>query len=202
MEKLKNKKAIIALAIIAFIGIIGGAFAYFTSSQTFANLFKAKTYHSTFEEKFESPDNWVPGVSVPKEITASNTGDIDLAVRVSYTEEWVSANKTKLSGTQGTNKAAIINLANTGDWKKVGDYYVYNKKLLPGNKTSTFLDSVKFNEEITADIKCETVGGTKTCTSTGDGYDGATYTLTLTIETIQFDAAESQWGLTNFTWVS
>ena len=40
-------------------------------------------------------------------------------------------------------------------------------------------------------------GKTKTCTSTGDGYDGATYTLTITIETIQFDAYKEAWN-TNY----
>lgn len=201
MKNIKNKKALIALTILVFVGIIGGTFAFFTSTQTFDNLFRTKTFSTKFEEKFESPDNWVPGVTTKKEIIASNEGDVEVAVRVSYTEKWVSANGNTLSGTQGTNRAAILNFANTSDWVKVGDYYIYNKKLSSGEKTTTFLESVTFNEEITADVSCTTEGSIKKCVSTGDGYDGATYTLSLTIETIQFDAVESQWNLTNFNWV-
>lgn len=201
MKSVKNKKTLIALAVLVFIGIIGGTFAFFTSTQTFDNLFKAKTFSTKFEEKFESPDNWVPGVTTDKEIFATNTGEVEVAVRVSYTERWVSANGNTLSGTQDSNRAAILNFANTNDWVKVGDYYVYNKKLLPNQKTTSFLESVTFNEEITADVSCTTEDSVKTCTSTGNGYDGASYTLTLTIETVQFDAVEKQWNLSNFNWV-
>ena len=36
-------------------------------------------------------------------------------------------------------------------------------------------------------------GKTITYTSTGDGYDNATYTLTVKIDTIQYDQAENVW---------
>ena len=36
-------------------------------------------------------------------------------------------------------------------------------------------------------------GKTITFTSTGDGYDNATYTLTITIDTIQYDQANNVW---------
>ena len=200
MKKVKGKGALIALLALVLVGVIGGAFAFYTSTASFDNIFKTKPFSAKFEEKFESPENWVPGTTTNKEVFATNTGEVDVAVRVSYTEEWVSANGTALSGIQGENNAAIINFANTNDWKKVGDYYVYNKKLTAGQKTSSFIESVTFNEAITADYTCETTGNTKTCISTGNGYDGAIYTLTVKVDVIQYDAAESQWNLTDFEW--
>ena len=50
-----------------------------------------------------------------------------------------------------------------------------------------------------AGIVCtETTNGntvTETCTS-GNGYAGATYTLNVTVETIQADAATTEWNYT------
>ena len=50
---------------------------------------------------------------------------------------------------QGNNRAAIINWANTSDWTTVTEngveYKYYNYKLAPGEVTSTLLDSVTFN---------------------------------------------------------
>ncbi len=202
MKKLKEKKSIVALLALVLVGAIGGVFAFYTSTASFDNIFKSKPFSAKFEEVFESPESWIPGATTDKEVYATNNGEVDVAVRVSYTEKWVSANGTTLSGVQDENQAAIINFANTSDWIKVGNYYVYNKKLTAGETTTSFIDSVTFNEEITADYVCTTEGNTKTCTSTGNGYDGATYTLTVNIDVIQFDAAESQWNLNNFTWAA
>lgn len=201
-SKLRNKRVILALLVLFCVGMIGGGFAYFTTTTTFDNMFQVKTYNTKFEEKFESPDNWAPGSTISKEIIAINVGSVDVAVRVSYKEEWVSASGKKLDGFQDGNKAAILNLSNTADWTKYGDYYVYNKKLVPNQKTNSFLESVTFNKDIENDSICETIDGIKNCTSTGNGYDGATYTLTLTIETIQFDVAEKQWNLEGFNWTN
>ncbi len=200
MKKKNNKSIVAIIAVLAILAVVGGTLAYYTSSQSFDNIFRTKPYSTKFEEVFESPNDWTPGTTTSKEVFATNTGEVDVAVRVSFTEEWVSANGTTLSGTQGANKAAIINLANTSDWTKVGDYYVYNRKLTNGQRTSSFLESVTFNENITADVTCTEVGTTKNCVSSGNGYDGATYTLRVTIETIQYDAAADTWGLNSFTW--
>ena len=200
MKKKNNKSIVAIIAVLAILAVVGGTLAYYTSSQSFDNIFRTKPYSTKFEEVFESPNDWTPGTTTSKEVFATNTGEVDVAVRVSFTEEWVSANGTTLSGTQGANKAAIINLANTSDWTKVGDYYVYNRKLTNGQRTSSFLESVTFNENITADVTCTEVGTTKNFVSSGNGYDGATYTLRVTIETIQYDAAADTWGLNNFTW--
>lgn len=195
---MKNKKILIAVAIIAIMGLIGGTYAYFTDNVEVENEFRTKPYGTQITEEFTSPDNWLPGDVTPKTVIVKNTGEVDAAVRVSYTEKWVSANNAVLSGTQTINgvnvRAAIINFANEDDWDKEGDYYYYNKKLTSGASTNSFISSVKFNPQITNDTSCVTEGDVTTCTSTGNGYDGATYTLTINVETVQFNAYKTVWN--------
>ncbi len=195
MKEVKNKKSLIALAVIAIVGVIGGTFAYYTSSASFDNIFKTKPYSTEFSEEFTSPKDWTPGTTTTKKVFAKNTGDVDVAVRVSYTEKWESANGTTIANTQNDVSAAVINFANTADWKKVDNHYYYTKKLAKDESTSSFIESVTFNPDVEASVNCVTEGNKKTCTSTGEGYDGATYTLTVNIETLQFDAVEAEWGL-------
>jgi len=197
---MKNKVALIAIGVIGIIGVIGGAFAYFTDTVEVKNEFQTKPYGSQVTEEFTSPENWLPGDTTPKTVVVKNTGEVDEAVRVSYTEKWESANGNTLSGTQtigGTSvRAAIINFDNAADWTKVGDYYYYNKKLVSGRSTSSFIKSVTFNSQITADTSCTTVNNVTKCESTGNGYDGAKYTLTINVETVQFNVYKNIWNTT------
>ena len=62
--KNRKKKSIIALLVIALLGFIGGTFAYFTSSDTFSNIFSTKPYRMEVVETFESPNNWTPGTTI------------------------------------------------------------------------------------------------------------------------------------------
>ena len=97
------------------------------------------------------------------------------------------------------NQVSIINFGK--NWTKSNDgYYYYGSKenktvLEPTSISTSFINSVKFNEKVNASLK-ESVsedGKTITYTSTGDGYDNATYTLMVKIETVQHDAANSFW---------
>ena len=195
---MKDKKPLIAIVTILIIGVIGGTFAYFTDNISVKNEFQTKPYGTQVIEEFTSPDNWLPGSETPKTVVVKNTGEVDEAVRVNYTEKWVSKNGTVLSGIKNINgvdvKAAIINFDNTNDWNKVGDYYYYNKKLASGDATTSFIKSVTFNPLITDDTLCTTEGNVTTCTSTGNGYDGAKYTLTINVDTVQFNAYKSVWN--------
>lgn len=162
MKEVKNKKSLIALAVIAIVGVIGGTFAYYTSTASFDNIFKTKPYSTEFTEEFESPEDWTPGTTTSKKVFAKNTGDVDVAVRASYTEKWVNANGNTIENTQGDVSAAVINFANTADWKKEGNYYYYTKKLTKGETTSSFIESVTFNSDVEASVNCVTEGNKKT----------------------------------------
>lgn len=198
---MQNKKNLIALLLVALLGVVGGTFAYYTSSAEFKNEFQTGTYNVKFQEQFVSPDNWTPGTETEKKVSVTNTGGIDVVARAKFTESWLANDKTTaLTGVRTVEeteyKAALFDIGT--DWVKATDGYYYYTKVLKSNETSQdFISSVTFNEEFPIteeDVKCtETTSATglteKNCTSLTTGYAGATYTLTINVETIQADAA-------------
>lgn len=213
-KKTSNKKTIIAIILLAVIGIVGGTLAYFTSQAQFTNVFRTKPYSTELTEEFDAPENWLPGEETSKKVYVTNKGDVPVAVRISYTEEWIGADgttKVNLEQTKedGTKiRAAIINFTNTDDWVEHTEsdgntYYYYNKAVTKDEQTSLFIDKVTFNKDIDIKYNCENTTTTnaegktitsQTCKSTDDTYAGATYTLTIKIETVQFDAFKPYWN--------
>jgi len=241
MKKNNKKMPIIAITALAIIGIVGGTIAYFTSESIFPNIFKTKKVEMEYTEEFTPPDptdpnspEWKPNATIDKVVEVKNTSDIPLAVRISYTEEWVAADGTKLPNTfekeGATQRVVILNGIDTTKWIKVGTednvkgepvntWYYYNK-VIKKNETAKFMDYVTFNpkvdieydEEITYTYTDNTTSTgltpeegktvkktTKKYTSKENGYAGATYTLTITIQTVQYDAYEAHWGVTKDT---
>ncbi len=223
MKKIKNKKSLVALVLVAVLGIVGATMAYFTSTDTFENVFGTKSYSMEVVETFESPDDWVPGTTTSKTVVATNKGDVEAAVRVSYTEKWEDAGGASLPLKDGSNNvAAIINFASdlNTKWTKSTeggkDYYYYKTKLAKNASTSSLIESVTFNPNVsigtsdtcTYTLTDNTTTTTKptdmttvtsvTCRTTTNGYAGGTYTLTITVETVQFDQYKTAWG-TNVT---
>ena len=190
MKKKRTLLAIFALILVAF---IGATIAYFQSSASFDNIFNTGTYKVVTTEVFESPDNWKPGEEIPKTITTKNEGTIDSAVRVSYTEKWEDSEGNDITS-QVASGTAIINLDNTNDWTKEGNYYYYNYILKPNETTSSFMKSVTLNPDLNG-VECTTSqdGLTKTCESSNPAL-GAKYILTLTKETVQADKYKDVWN--------
>ena len=201
-EKMKknNKKKLLVFLGISVFTVLGGTLAYFTTSTAFRNIFNTAKYETKIVESFVSPDNWTPGTITQKEIKVTNDGTIDMAVRASYTEKWISKNGKELSLKDADgNVASIINF-NSGWTKNADGYYYYGSKenltkLSPKATANSFISGVTFNENIKATLSMteSADGKTITYTSTGDGYDNATYTLTVKIDTIQYDQAENVW---------
>ena len=220
---MKQKKTIMILILVLFIGIIGLTVAYFANSTDIDNIFLTKPYGTTVEETFTSPSNWLPGDEITKEITATNTGEIDQAVRIKLTESWIPFNSNSTlngwihqDGTKSTHtsnedlendeRVALINFDNLSDWTKVGDYYYYKYKLRPNESTSSLIKSVTFNPNTKLDDTCTSTqtatGQTITCNSSGSDYDHATYTLTFDIETVQYNKYNEAWNLNNTVAIS
>ena len=191
--------------LVLTIGIVGLTIAYFSNTSSITNIFSTNPYGTTVTEEFVSPSNWTPGTSTDKTLTVTNSGNVDEAVRVSFVETWTSANSNvegDLPLSQNNNAAAFINWTNTDDWTTVTEnnktYKYYNYKLSPNEETSELLDKVTFNPLITNSSTCEEAesNGVKTitCNSSGNGYDGATYKLVFTIETVQYNKYIEAWG--------
>lgn len=196
-KRRKNKKKIALLSGIGTLTVIGSTLAYFTTSDNIINNFKSLKYQTTIKEEFESPDSWVPGDTVDMNVRVTNNGDIPLAARIRYEEKWTNANKENMSLYDfNGNQAAIINF-NNSDWIKNEDgYYYYGSKenkaaISPNEISSNFINSVTFNENIKASLSQTSTDNGKTIIyeSNGFGYDNATYTLTIYIDTIQYSAS-------------
>lgn len=197
----KSNKPLIAGILLAVVGIIGGTFAYFTSTDTFTNVFSTKPYVMEVTEVFESPTDWTPGTATSKTVIATNKSEIPSAVRVKLTESWVDARNQALPLKDSNDvPAAIINFASdlSEKWLKDGDYYYYKTALSQNQSTSSLLESVTFNPAvaITADDDCVTddTTHTTTCTTTTSGYAGGTYTLVVDVETVQYDQYRTAWS--------
>ena len=211
---MNSKRTIMILILVLTIGIVGLTIAYFSNSSTVNNIFTTQPYGTTVTETFTSPSNWLPGTTTDKTVVATNTGNVDEAVRISLSENWTTANHNTLNGwitSSGTKsshlpenepstdeRVAIINFDNASDWTYNNGYYYYNYKLSPNESTSSLIKSVTFNEKTKLDDTCvETptaTGRTITCNSSGDDYDDATYTLTFNIETVQYNKYTEAWG--------
>lgn len=189
-----KKKKIILLIIVL---VIGFTYVMFNASSILLQVFEKSKYQTEVIDNYINADNWLPGNTIEKEIYVKNKGDVDVAVRVFFEEEWISKNGKKLSGFQNDNKAALINLANPDDWIKIGDYYYYRHKLKVNEETSNFIDSVTFNVKIEAESGCikQYEGNIiKTiCSSSNNGYAGAKYKLSVTVDTIQYDLYKDVW---------
>jgi len=202
---MKKKKSLVALFLVAIIGVIGGTFAYFTSDDTFANIFRTKAYNVEVKEVFTSPSDWTPGTTTSKTVTAKNKGDVDAAVRIWYEESWVDSNNHELSLTDNSDRpAAIINFADNfaTNWTTSTEggrtYYYYKTKLAKNQTTAALINSVTFNPNVTIGVthECDntTVAGEETCTTVSNGYGGGTYTLTLHVQTAQYDQYQAIWN--------
>ena len=194
----KINKSLIVLLLVLCVGLVGITIAYFSNQTTLENEFTTKEYGTSYEEEFVSPANWLPGDTTEKTVIATNTGQVDEAVRIKISEKWISHNGQELSLDKDGVTAVLINLDNSREWIKDGDYYYYKYKIAPNESTSSFIKSVTFNPDITLDNTCskiQTSTGTKvTCSSSGNDYDNATYTLTINIETVQYNQYKQAWN--------
>lgn len=91
---MKNKK-VYGLVGVAALAAVGGTFAYYSAEQTFSNPFKTTYYSTQATEKFNpTGDNktWKPGAKIDKDVTATNTGEGEVWVRVKFDEVWRRGN--------------------------------------------------------------------------------------------------------------
>ena len=188
--KVKNKKSLIAIIIVPLL-VIGITFAYFTTTSIYDNLFGVVDYNVITQEVFESPDDWAPGDTIPRSLTAKNDGGVAAAVRVKYTEVWKDENNQAISNVP--NDAVIINFTTPSDWTKYGDYYYYNYSLNPNAITSSLITGVTLNPNLDTP-NCVEANGVESCTSDVQGLEGDKYYLTFTIETVQYDKYQSVWN--------
>ena len=189
-----KKKSIFIFLIIFIICLIGLTFSFFMNSTKVVNDFYTGNYSIILEENFQGPSNWKPGNTIDKSVYVTNNSDTDIAVRISYVEEWKDKNNNILSNVQNGESVAIINFSNNNDWIYSNGYYYYRYKLNKNDVTSSFIDSVTFNENINYSVSCSESNNKNTCKYSIGEYENATYKLTVNIETIQFNMYKNIWN--------
>lgn len=108
---MKNKKTIVMLLLISIFGVIGLTISYFSNNSSIENQFNTKMFGTTVSENFVSPSDWQPGDITKKEVFATNTGQVDEAVRIKFSESWTTANEGTLNGwitSDGTKVSSYI----------------------------------------------------------------------------------------------
>lgn len=86
---MKHKKNYIALISLVAVGLVVGSIAYFSQDLSVENNLKTAAYNTQIEEEFIPNDEWLPGVETTKKVLVSNTGNVDVVVRVKMTDLWV-----------------------------------------------------------------------------------------------------------------
>lgn len=87
-ENKKNKKVLVASAILAAMIVASSSFAWFTSKDEVVNRLTAENkYAVTVTEDFAPPENWIPGQAVDKKAGAINTGNIDAFVKLTLSNK-------------------------------------------------------------------------------------------------------------------
>lgn len=194
---MKNKKTLIAIAVILAVAAIGATIAYNMDSMSFNNLFHVSTYKTEMSETFNSPNDWKPCDTTAKEISVKNTGSIPVAVRVKLNQYWKSSTNADLPMLVDGSSDPLTTINFTSGyadyWEKRGDWYVYKTNLAPGATTHQLIDSVtlKCAANLTGDPVYTNNG--KTGETGTSPYAGAHFHVNATIQTIQADAAD-QWN--------
>ena len=223
MKKLhvKGKKVLPIIAVFLLAAVsLGLTIAYNQDRAVLGNTFVNGVYRTVTTEDFVSPTNWKPCDRTPKTVTVTNTGNIDVAVRISYDEYWDGGRSLEKDGVRLVN----IVMQNEDDWELRDGYYYYKDTLAPGESTSSLFKEVvlscdanfggdntceetetgtvctKPQEFLGGSMRCWDEGGDWVCESevdTSTRYDGVKYHLDITAETIQADKAE-MWRNLNY----
>lgn len=196
----KNKKKILLVGGVSLVTILYASLAYFETSANVRGDIKSGLYQNEIVKEFKSSDNWVPGDVEKTKFLVTNTGNVDMAVRAFVEESWVSSDGTVLP-INNENNESVAKLTFGEGWSKADDgFYYYGDKtnltsLSKGNSTTNLIQQVQFNPDTKASLISEESSDKNVIkfSSTGKGYDNATYTLTVRLDTVQYDAASKIW---------
>ena len=196
MHNKKIKAGVAALALGAV--LIGGTYAWFTSTDTVENKFQTGSIIEDLDkdgngveiwEEFEEPKNVVPGDTDTKLVQVQNTTTYDSFIRVRFEIKWDKdiSNTIQLNGKEV--ELVQLNFENNlvddqtknpdGKWYKAEDgWYYYMGKVAGGQFTNPLLESVTLS------------------TDTPNDYRGLKYTVNVIAESIQADndAHDSEWS--------
>lgn len=166
-----------ALAVIAM-GVVGGTVAYLvTNTGSVVNTFEPGYVSCRINEKgSDGEKDFENNVdTVKKNVTVTNTGNVDAYIRAAIIVTWKDAdgNISAISPKFGQDYRGEINIS---DWQIYDGYYYYtNGAVKPGDVTSKLLDNV-------------------TVIGTNDGYTLSVEILADAIQSSPDSAVIQAWG--------
>jgi predicted ribosomally synthesized peptide with SipW-like signal peptide len=96
----KEKRVLAAALLVAGVITAGSTFAWFTSKDEVTNRLSASAkYDVSIAEDFQPPEDWIPGQTINKDVSAVNTGNVDAFVRM-----WLGGQMRLLSETTATDQ--------------------------------------------------------------------------------------------------
>ena len=138
---MKRKLTIVSAVIIAAVLLSVGSFAFFTKENTAKNVITAGNIDFVINEVTDSgeafpvtPVEIMPGDTVSKIVTAKNTSDHPLYLRIKLTK---TVDDPSLE--VGDRLTADIN---DTDWTEKEGFYYYNKAVAPGEETQPLFTEV------------------------------------------------------------
>jgi len=192
MDLIENKKRIrlyrrrlpvLLLAVLcSAVIILGGTYAWFTSSDEVKNPFKANELSFSFKlvEVFSEPGTFNSGQTIIKEVTVQNTGTQAGVVRVLVLPEIMAENGTILEARAGATFTFEDELGadtlNVTDWADGGDgYYYYLGTLESGEATPPLFSHVTLTDGLPEE------------------YENARMTIHVKVEAAETDKYRSSW---------
>lgn len=135
---MKKRWMIVLLACCLLVGITGSAaYAYLIDKKEVVNQMSVLENTTHIEEEFETPDDVKPGQVIKKKPRIVNDSAIPVYTRA----------QVVFSSLQGEEQCHPLVI--TDSWKKREDgYYYYQKKILPGQCTSTIFDNIVIKNTI------------------------------------------------------
>lgn len=129
----------IAGMLISAVGILysGGTLAYTAIHGATVNIVSTGSVAGKIVEQYETADNVMPGTTVDKVVNISNTGELDILVRVKVEKAWgVRGADNNLIKDDSLNDDYIIIDCDTDMWVYRDGYYYYRGVLKRGETTA------------------------------------------------------------------
>lgn len=83
------KRFVPAVAALLIVIMISGTWAYWTQELTLGNQFQSGKYSTRIQVDFKSPDKWLPGVEVNKDVSMANDGTLPVFVKATISQKWL-----------------------------------------------------------------------------------------------------------------
>ena len=126
---MKFKIIVLYAVMLLFVFVSSYSTAFFSHSVKKDNKIVVGFNDNKIVENFEDVDDWKPNTTYTKEVSVTNTGNVDCYVRAFV----------------GASDSSMVQQLNfdTTSWTKNGDYYYYNSVLEPNQTTPQLLKTVK-----------------------------------------------------------